>query len=537
MKKTSLFFLFLTLSFLAISILNINQVNAQTTYEWIQNGGFDDSSGNMFINNGFETGDFTGYSYHNSWVISSTQHNTGAYSAWIGQISDSYLTQTINILSSTISIANLYAVSTGGSATVANPCEIKIYVAYSGHATTNSQFSVNNSTFTIIDFIGLIVSGYNITSISIEYVVKKGSDYVYIDDIYLGNSGSGQTTITPSSSPWFTDLAIGTYYPRIVTDTSNTSPNSCLFEIGEQHYNAVMQVLSNLASDSATSFTLYALDASGSGGASLIAKIHYTDGSWSTSQPTAITGSWIQYDFTYLIVPHKIIDEIYIKPTDFTGSYIYVDTVSLLSTNPTTYISFSFDLSPSPIWINSYPSGYTLSTFGSYEGQSYIATCTMYNNSIPSGNGTFLVTSSISSYFGTILNGVMSFTIAKRTISVNNTQEQFKIDITSNLFNTSAIITAYWYKLDYSLPDIPDTTEKTNQFINAFPIILIMALFIIPATYYLGVGGFVGGFSIGSIICVWTGLAPSWFIAIVILTDIVMIFFATRTNNSSIPSG
>jgi len=60
--------------------------------------------------------------------------------------------------------------------------------------------------------------------------------------------------------------------------------------------------------------------------------------------------------------------------------------------------------------------------------------------------------------------------------------------------------------------------------------ILIFAIFIIPSTYFLGIGGFIGGLSVGTIVCVWSGLAPSWLIAVVILTDIVIIFFSAKRN-------
>jgi hypothetical protein len=526
LKKLTLFFLIFTLSFLAVSSLIVNEVKAQTTYNWIQNSGFDGSGGQVIINPSFESG-WTGYTHGSNIAIVTTQYHTGTHAVELYLVTDDLFQQT-GLL---VNTDNITSIGFWAKATVIVGSNLQVKLTYNDSSFTQAGFTSNSLSWNFIDISSLLTANKWLTTIYIEKTVRVGNAVDYIDDLEVVMVGNGQTLITPTTTPWFTNPPVRTHYPQIVDDTSNTNPNSCYFQIGSQHYDALMQVLSNLDSDSATSFTLYALDASGSGGATLDVKLHYSDGSWSSSTPTTINGSWIQYNFTYLIVPHKIIDEVYIKPTDYSGSYVYIDTISLLSTNPVTYISFSFDLSPSSLWINSYPAGIRLMEFGSFENQAYTATCTMYNNSVPTGNGTFLVSSSLASLSGTILNGILSFNIAKRTVPVNNTIELFNIDIDSNLFNTSVTIKAYWYKLDYVNPNDPNrATEKTNQFINAFPIFLIMALFIIPATYYLGVGGFIGGFSIASIVCVWTGIAPSWFISVAVLTDLVMIFFATRQN-------
>jgi hypothetical protein len=527
LKKLTLFFLIFTLSFLTVSTVFINPVKADTTYNWIQNSGFDDSGGNLIRNGDFEAGTSL-YWWFQGVVPAQIYNDGGNYVVECGFNDAIYNNFSSSVLGSDITEISFDYKVVGSSGQT-----VRFYVYYTNDTSSYTSFATSSAGGWIHKDFALdwFYLGGEIRGIEIVQTSGSGESYQeYFDNVIVSIVGTGQTIINAVSIPWFTYPPVGTYYPKIVDDTSNTSPNSCYFQIGSHHYNPILQVLSNLDSDSVTSFTLYALDASGSGGGSLNVKIHYTDGLWSSSNPTAINGTWIQYNFTYLIVPHKIIDEISIKPTDFMGSDIYVDTVSLLSINPVTYISFSFDLSPSPLWINSYPSGYRTMEFGSFENQAYIATCTMYNESLPCGNGTFLVQSSLASYVGNITNGVFSFNIGQRSIPVNNTIELFNIGIVSNLFNTSVIIKAYWYKIDVN-PDINEqSTEKTNQFVDTFPIMLIMALFIIPATYYLGVGGFIGGFSVASIICVWTGLAPSWFIAVTVLTDLVMIFFATRQN-------
>ena len=71
-----------------------------------------------------------------------------------------------------------------------------------------------------------------------------------------------------------------------------------------------------------------------------------------------------------------------------------------------------------------------------------------------------------------------------------------------------------------------------TSFITGFPILLIFALFCIPAIVYLGIAGLIAGVNISSIVCVWMEIGQPYFIALMVLFDLTIIFWKVDVSHS-----
>lgn len=348
---------------------------------------------------------------------------------------------------------------------------------------------------------------------------------IAIDDftLTLNFVSDGQTSILTGitgeySYPWYAYGLSGWYINNSVALTGNKSAS--IIGVMAQSSELRQSSFGYLYSNNISSISLYAKTDTSQ--AKVRVYLHYSDGSQSYEEHT-ITNSWIQYTFNNAILSGKIVSSIgiYILPiTYFSGSdnyaYSYIDVVSMISTQEKSI--FDWTLNPEPI-------SRTNSTFIAYQRQSYSFLGYIFDsNGSLTQNGTFIATTQKGTLNGLMTNGYFIFNLAER-VGVGTYDENINIQIITGNDSMNFLIVATWDFVSGQPQEQTPNEQKSNEFINAFPIVLIFALFTIPATYYLGIAGFIGGLNVSALVCVWGGLAPTWTIAVLVLIDIVMIYF------------
>lgn len=525
------FFISLIIIPLSFSLL-IFSVKATASYQWIQNNSFEPYI-NYFEYGDAESGEYnTGVLYGNysgTGDFSTTQNRNGIYAYRLttsGQILWYNLTNPI--MGADIKESYFYAKY------ILNNDNVNVTVYYSDNSGDCHSYAIIASAWTKIDFKSIIDVSRWVTAISWKNE-QAGNSATYDDMILYRSDQLTQNSITYDTTPWYVLSLTGS--AGLTDDISHFGDYSCVFTPSLQHYPYLVQSINNLDSDLVTTFSVWC--SNGGDDSYLEMGFYYDDGSTSSVQKLISGSSMTLYNFFSAIESNKVIVGIFIHVIDYSNTgWLYIDDVSLIAT--TIYVPFSvtlfdFTLTPQPInYVSDIVYEGFLRTnniktgFRAYTEISYVFTGTVYGNI----NGTFTVTSSYATSGGQISLGEFTFNIATRS-SKTDFNESFLIQINDNVTIRSYSVLANWIAVSSTTPSTTRTTMQ-NQFFEWFPVLVIFMIFTIPATVYLGVGGFIGGFSMGCIVAVWMGLAPTWLLAMAVLTDITVLYTAVPSVRNEI---
>lgn len=422
-----LFFLFLLLSVLIISF--IPQVKATTNYEWIQNGGFEDCGGNLVSDAGFESGGFaSGWSRTSGPyvdIIGGDVHN-GSYAAYFGGgVTGATLTHSFSGLSvGEINTFGFWVKKVSGTHNIA-------FDIVTSNVTLHYGDLPQPTVWTYIDVYSLLVSqsnSVNITSIYFNQYAAQSGNYEYrIDDVFIGNVGSGQTDFNANTTPWFS--AEASDFQGINVAGIAHSGIACVYDGYTDYWQAIIQNINFLDSNMATNLTCYVSGSSVPRTVKLKMNVIYSDRSFSTKTVTVTSNNeydWKFMNFTDIVLPNKIIIQIQFVLPEQTDYYVHVDDVSLLASVPASQSRFSYTLTPLPI-------NQTGFTFTVYQKTNYIFNGFLYDsNGNPTENGTYTLLTSKGSQSGNVISGVFSFVLTER-LGVTDFQESIIIQINSTL--------------------------------------------------------------------------------------------------------
>lgn len=480
-----LFFLFLLLSVLAISLFP--QVNAITTYEWIQNGGFEDARKGIYFN---ECENLWYFTNGNELVLNTTVKVEGSSS--INVVNHYVPNHQYNITnmdgipynSSTVLGAWFYMpVGTpddyqGGY--IQLQCEnglgaIRIGLSYDagvwkyffgGYDGDTTPFNYKLGTYTLGTWAWLEMAFYDNSNVTYYangtpmgtyadatyylfgqydnltcYTYLQAYNLFNVDYVRVSNSKEyppnyvsvGQTTIMPNTLPWYGSSGI--YKGITITDAHN---GICSAYLGyDQSQEVIAQDINYLDSNKVSSISLYAKTMSDSN-TSVQVLIVYSDRSTSYKNSVSFNSAsgWIFLNYTNFILPNKIIIQFQFRLTNYCAFYVTIDDVSLLATIPSSQKAFSWDLSPPPI-------NRTNIMFTAYQRTGYVFTGYVYDeNGTLTENGVFTVTSTMSPISGNIINGTFIFNLVERN-TVSDFDENIVIAIaTSKVFVVQ--IVAHW---------------------------------------------------------------------------------------------
>ena len=523
MRKFSAFFLFLIIVSITANLTVLNIVNAIPNYEWIQNPSFEGYT-NYFEDGSAESGAFnSGVQYGNfstsdTWTISTNYPYNGLKNFYVQSANSKlFYNLTTSIIGADLQSFYFYIREVGASG---HGFTVLIY--YSDGTSDSHGFSVS-TTYTKYNLLSYINTQKYVIAFSFSPDTSNG---FVLDVLVLHvNIGESQSEINQYSDPWFIPYSGSVEFRSDLANYGNQSIRAISAPLSSNtflglSFPIVAQSISGLSSSSITGFNLWAYSAELIG--SVRAFVWFSDNTYAQKSVSFNSANtWQFFNFYSLLTdnPSKTIISIGFCESGYPlVGYVSFDDVSLTANIPYSTGQFSFYLIPSAQQYNLLSqTGYG---FHAYYGVSYAFYGTLTDNT----NGTFTVYSNYGSGSGVISNGLFNFQI---TIRQSASIENFIIQINNDIVVRTYVVIANWIKTP--TPPI-DNVERGNQFLNAFPMILIFAIFIIPSTYFLGIGGFIGGLSVGTIVCVWSGLAPSWLIAVVILTDIVIIFFSAKRN-------
>lgn len=511
-------------------LLSLAQVHATTTYNWIQNPGFDDVGGNVIVNSGFETGALSPSWTNGTGATVEVYPHNGTYSALITYPSN-YIWQnlTVPVDVSSVSLFHFWWKNTAQTGTY----NVRVTVCWTNSTSTTILKTVEcyiGGVFVWCEVdctSDLGVTG-TINAIIIDAVEKTG----YIDDVELISigSGSGQDTVSADTFPWFSamDYAFTGINPSGLF--SHSPPCSFYTGFGDE-INALAQAINYMPSSSVSSISLWALTDNPTD-VKVKFTIIYSDRTYTMKLSSGFkdTDGWVELTFSGFVLPNKLIVQIQITIQGDGACYSHIDDVSILSTLPTSTVGFYWEAFPSPIENTSI-------SFTQYQGVSEQLTCYVYNsNGDLAGDGTFNVTTSHGTQTGVINGGTFSFPVIG-TIQTFDSSESIIIMFNSqgSVFNGTVQLTAYWLAVssgegggDLGLP-----AYVTNLFNYGIIFAVIFAPPLVVSILVRKVKGdamvgFIAGLALSVVAGIITGVVPLWGLFIMTLVLAYAIFAKVR---------
>lgn len=535
-KKIPFFFILSVILLGLVCCFNCNYVNAQGSYEWIQNGGFEDIGGDQFGGSGgFESGQL-GIMWDGSIAPCSVQSGGLLGSSYHAQLG--YTGYLVGELETPVNVSFVtelsfwYSQGTGYT--------LRVSLGYNDSTSNVVDISPPSSGINYVDLTGYLESDKFFVRITFHSVSNIGW---YIDNVVciLPSSGGGQSVVSQYTSPWWTAQDFD--FQGINIAGIGHSGVACFYTGYGEESNQLIQNIPYLDSDTVTSITLWAETDYDLGDIDVKFTVIYSDRSWSSHTETIINGdTWSELVFSGFLLPNKIIIQIQISIINGGSFYNHIDDISLTSTIPYGQSKFSYYVTPTPISSNNI-------SFSCYQRINYIFHGEVFNDSgVCIGDGTYIITSSTGIQTGNINDGVFSFTLTQRTnnlgIDIIGENINIQIDITDGE-SFIIVITANWIYVagggSGDLDDggtIPYTTIGIGTFtsfiINAFLLFLLPLIF----AFYCGKNGvnpmlgFVIAFSIIAVIGYTAGITNIVVLFVMVLVDIItgLILFE-RTRN------
>lgn len=536
-KKTIFLITVIFLSFLIV-VNPINKVKADTGYNLVDNYSFDDAVGEAegyetLLPNGFQntTDDFTEYQAFP--YIDTFDDLTG-----VGCTSSSEYMEhfTFENLPSDVALVNnvsliVRAHYSGSSGTM----RTWLWDEDSDDWHTENQWGLTAVFQNITDdFSSIFPSVSYVNNAILKFGCVGGVGGIFIDAVCLvvgvTYSGSGQTTITTTTEPWYTDSIIS--YDGEISDTyayeglySYRSKNS--------PYVGVNQYLTNgYYGDNITEVSLYALTNNPSG-STIKFGVSYA-GYYTLENSQSLTGdsAWhkISFELGYIIKSGRIIDGLEINIVGSGGYYTYIDNVVINSTVPTDNKAIEWSITPTPY-------STTRQSFVGYQGIEYHFTFLKYSYAGDlTENGTVSIASTLSvTQSVNMTNGLFSFDLPERN-GLTDVQERIDISITSDE-GVYLVTLMGTYLADSSStpnPTDPDTVRAGDliDWIIMFMIIFLPALLLAGGLYENNqqpdsmhispMFGIVAGLFLSVGLGIFTGLVPLWLMVVLIVAVAIL---------------
>lgn len=534
MKKTSkILTLILLLSFI-LSIGFISVVKADN-YEWLENGGFEDSNGLSLITNGnFESGAIDGsFSIISGATINGVYYYSPIYALSIADNQGVF----VNFTSTPIS--NFNEISCWARSRTSGASGFSITPYYSDGTTgTESDYIETGATYAYFDLKAELTfaEGKEVVAFKLQGEASYGA---YVDDVICTILETGQTEITTDSTPWYS--VINDCDNQIIHTVSHSGNASLAINAGTYTGQSnFRQNLNYLNTESITSLTCWV----STGNTALYRfsmKAFYSDGSYSILQKSFYSyGVWTLLDFTDVFDNNKLCTQIeFLMSSTSEGlTYFWTDDFSLLATIPQGLDGFTFTVSPSPIKYFENPED--IETYISTEGfgkgfmQRYGVAenvyCKIYDTEGNlTENGNFTVISNSGAGYGSVIDGTFNFSITARTLSLTNSTEVFYIYLSLDARELSLTINAVWVKITSGGGAWIEegggiiTEEKMNTMLDYIIMFLFMfAPSLIMAYFFTRSGssamlGFFSGLCIVTPLGVLTGLIDTWFLFLIIV--------------------
>jgi len=542
MKAKTKFLIFpIFLGLILGMVFSINNVNAQSYYNWIVNPSFV-TYNNYCEDSGFESGSLESGVIYGNWsgdseTISTDNPNTGIYSARFSYNINPFIyvfsSEYNNTLGADIQKFSWYQY---GSTTA----DYDLIIYYSDGSNTTYDGSADYGEYTKIDITDEIEDSKYIWKFGFYYQTGSGTSGIrYFDDfIFLVDDGGGQDSIVfGGNNDWQLGQTSDDTAPNfgyLDTTLGRLDNTSCKMNTYTKNHN-IIQYIDFLDSDMVHYINLYVYGADIAYNEGLKIRLLYSDGSIDekTVYVTGDGSSWEELNFgKNWIDSNKYISLIYIFGTSSMSYWIFsIDDVGIWCSIPYGYSKFAFTISPYPIEKGSYD-------FDAYSQTIYTFTGYFYNvtDLSLSINGTYQLSDSFGLHVGNMTNGLFSLQLNKRTYTGSPyTLEYLSITIITEYEIFNVDIGAYWYPVSGEI-EIPDVDVSSDLILNFFMYgIFFLA---IPLTVSVSVGGatnsslgittFIGAETLMGAIGLSIGLIDLWFMAVIIIIDAVIIVTMLR---------
>lgn len=520
----------LTLS-VCIYIEPVNNVHAQTTYNWVLNDGFEDYLGEEQIANGdFENGLNDGWSqYGGTLTVSTTYQNSPTTSIYIATSPTLRYNFTDSLNVASVSSITFYALPYNWQTIFL----LKVY--YSDD--THTDVTYNADTLQLTDFIvegeanGWNYLSYGVGNFSegksiVMLEFDTTAQWVCIDDVSVKTYAVGQEDITSSTLPWYNPLVASAHN---VINSSQYRTGSYSLKLTERmlYYQENVQDFDYLPTDTVSEISYY-VKTDSTTARRVYCKLTFGDGSQKTEYQNIVSASgWTKltwFDDAYALPTGKFITKLSIYSyTSISSGDVetYVDDVSILSTLPVGQSSIFWYVMPSADnYIENSDDAYSygLVFYGKMAVVKYGVLYRFYgeifdDTGLKTENGTYQVFSNepfVKS--GSIINGEFEFQMDAR-VNTDDTNRTEAVLINIDLDDRSFSFTAYfyWVYLTQPVPSItptpsdnglPSLNEDYNRFMSYVGILIVVLApaFILAVPLKMGSWGAFIGLNIGVIL-------------------------------------
>lgn len=390
----------------------------------------------------------------------------------------------------------------------------------------NVSFNIVSYTTTSKDNINSLLLKINRTTTGIY----GGGGYIDAVCLHVGVqlSGSGQTVVTETSSPWYVDSIIG-FDGEITTD--DFYEGSVSYKSVNSEYIGITQYFPyGYYGDNITEVSLYAKS-----GANSQVKVGISYAGYYTltnTQDLVGDSSWhkIEFELGYIIKSGRIIDGIEINVIGDTTA-TYIDNIVVNSTVSTDFKAFEWSITPTPKTVER-------ESFVGYQNIEYHFTGYKYDfNGDLSENGTVSISSNyMTTQTEDVINGTFSFDISART-GIGDIEERLDITITtdSGVFTISIFGT---YLGDTSVTPYNgegEQEERSNNVIDwiiMFIVIFLPAILLASALYENNkqpdsmhippIFGLMAGLILSVGVGAYTGLLDLWILILMIVAVVIL---------------
>lgn len=541
MNKKILIIVMFFVSIMFLSSLNLNEVNATTSYyNWVRNPSFE-SDINLCEDGSFESGVVNSGVLYGNWsgtgTYTGTTARTGVYRLYINTGTYQIYNLTESVLGADINQFSFYHKESSSG-------DILLTFYYSDYTTDTTGSGMLDGGSTVWDYEEVsdeIDDSKYLVAWKFQYV----ADTYSLDDVFCTiDDFQGQTEVSITSSPWGiydfgeafsaffdVDWELGS---DITSDQSHSGLNS--FEFIEGEIAPIFQSVGWLDSDYIYYADMYVLT-NNTDGVKIAFGLSYSDGRATGKNMTiSYTGDWQHVIFSNFIYDNAYVTGITIYCFDESGNgdSTYIDDVGLWSTVNTDWKRFSYSVSPLPVSMGK--SGFT-----ALQRTTYTLTFNLYDeNASQTESGSYQIVDGVYGLTsGTFTNGAFTKTLNQRVSgTVNSIEDSITIIVSVSGETIQLTLDCVW-----SYVSIPDDTDEANatNLVNWLAMFLIIFL---PALLFAGgiyennqqpdsmhispAFGIIAGLMLSVGLGVYTGLVPLWLLIVMIVAVVIIVIGMVR---------
>lgn len=553
MKKIIILFVVFCISLLFLSLVNIQDVNATSYYNWIK-GSEMESTTNYIEDGTAESGSFNSGILYGNWSgtgeVSSSLPYNGVYSFFVDSGSTETLWYNFTDEFLGIDVNNFYAWFYCVGTHLAN--DFKIY--YNDYTYTDSSIDLASAdTWVKVD----LSSTINDNKYIVALFFQADSQDMYIDDLFLGiedEISQGQYDV--DTYPWRTTGLLSYWQSIGYTDfptfipflTYRMYPTGALIDVDMIGHNLIWGRNSNgsgyIGYDESTAQFIQDIDYLDSDSVHFIDLWVYTDYTTSvgvkiniiysdrtfdtkTANITQVS-TWEHLNFGGAwIDDNKVIVQIQISLANYIPAYVNIDDIGLWSSLPSNFHRFTYTVSPSAL-------SQTSIGFNAYMGQTYTFTGYLYDiNGELNENGTVTISHNYGSTVATLSLGIFTFTINPRT-GASDFTEMFGISVNNGENVELYQLTVNWIYV--SGGGGGSQQERSN---NLLDWIIMFCVIFLPAILFSGgiyennqqpdsmhispIFGLIAGLCLSIGIGVYTTVLPLWLLILMIVAIVILL--------------